>query len=214
VAEWKLLGNAIESVNGDNGALYGGAGWANSNYSGASFSSLALNGSSGYISANEEAPLEMTQQLSVSFWIYLDPTPQSGVDPRVVNKVYDWYVKLNGNMYPQFSANGMYAMANLPVPLHTWTHVVFTFNAGVLRAYVNGQPVSFAANTFTGGTVLPNNKYGVYLGADSSLGNFFSGNLSDVRMYNRVLTAADVQALYSFVTPAAMYSGVAPATIR
>jgi hypothetical protein len=214
VAEWKLLGNAIESANGDNGALHTGAGWANSTYSGASFSSLSLNGSSGYMSANEEVQLEMTKQLSVSFWMYVDPTPQSGVDPRVVNKVYDWYVKLNGNMYPQFSANNMYAMASYAVPLHTWTHVVFTFNSGAVQAYVNGQPVSFAANTFASGTVLPNNNYGLYLGADSSLGNFFSGNLSDVRIYNRVLSPVDVQALLSAVTPATLQSSpVAPATV-
>jgi len=202
VAEWKLQGNAIESVNGDNGALHGGAGWANSNYSGASFSSLALNGISGYMSANEEVQLEMTKQLSVSFWLYVDPTPRPGVDPRVVNKVSDWYVKLNGNMYPQFSANGMYAMASRAVPLHTWTHVAFTFNLGSVQAYVNGQPVTFAENTFTSGTVLPNYKYGLYFGADSSLGNFFSGGLCDVRVYNRVLSPTDVQELYSAVTPA------------
>ena len=195
-AEWKLLGGAIDSVHGDNGSLHGGASWVTGNLNGASLPLLSLDGVSGYVSANEESQLEMTNQLTVAFWMYPVASPTQDSAQRIVAKVYDWDVKMNG-VYPQFSAAGKYAMTSYAPPLNAWAHVVFTFNSGAVNAYVNGHSVSFAENTFTSGIILPTYQYGLYLGTDSSLSYFYSGRLSDVRIYNRVLSAADVSALYS-----------------
>jgi hypothetical protein len=145
----------------------------------------------------------MTQQLTVSFWLRAT-TSSSTTDPRIVAKAYDWDVKLNGGKYLQFSAGGKYAMLSSRFPLSTWTHVTFTFSGGSVKAYVNGQPAKFQANTFTTGITLPNNKFGLYFGTDSSVTAFMAGALSDVRIYNRALSAADVAALYSSVTPATL----------
>lgn len=202
VGEWKLNGTATDSANGDNGALQGGASWSTSTYNGTSFSDLLLDGSSGFVSAGETANLEMTNQLTVSFWARPSQIP-STVDPRIVAKVYDWDVKLNGSS-PQFSGAGAYAMTNYSLPAGVWTHIVFTYSSGTVNAYVNGQPVSFQANTFTSGMTLPTDPYGLYIGTDSSITQFYPGELADVRVYNRALGASDVWALYSSVTPASL----------
>jgi len=155
-----------------------------------------MNGYSSYISVAESSSLEPLQQMTVSMWV--NPSATSGIDPRIISKRYSWDVKLNGaNRFPQFSAGGQYFTANYSLPLNQWRHVVFTFAGGIVTAYVNGQPVSASANSFTVGTVLPLQMYGLYLGTDSDRGSFYGGLMDDVRIYGRALSAADANALYS-----------------
>jgi len=134
--------------------------------------------------------------MTVAMW--LNSGIYNGTDPRIVAKLYDWDVKLNGsNRYPQFSSGGKYAMLNQSLPMGSWQHVVFTFSSGVVKGYVNGQPVALSQNTFTGSETLPTNQYGLFLGTAGDNTSYFGGFLDDIRVYNRDLTASDVAALYS-----------------
>lgn len=195
-AEWKLWGNPLDWIPGGNGSLHGGAGWLDGVLNGASIRFLSLDGTSGYMSAPDTPNIEMTKQLTVAFWVYASPSPNGDTSERLVSKVYDWDIKLNGS-HPQFSGCGEYAVMNYSLPLYTWTHIAFTYSSGAVTAYINGKPVSLSANTFTSGTALPSNQYGLYIGTDSSQSAFFAGNMSDVRLYNRPLGSADISALYA-----------------
>jgi hypothetical protein len=196
-AQWKFnegSGNyAYDSSGHVNTASLYNSTWTTSTYGNA----ISFGGTNSYGRVAESASLEMTSQLTISFW--LNPSSNPNTDPRVISKLYDWDVKLNGsNRYPQLSAGGRYAMLNYSLPANTWHHVVFTFSTGVVKGYVDGAQVPLAANTFTGTGALPNNAYGLYLATyDSTLANAYKGNLNDVRLYNRALSATDVAALYS-----------------
>jgi hypothetical protein len=155
-----------------------------------------LNGTSSNMSVPDKPGIDLTTTMSVSMWVNSDI--HSGSDPRLIAKRYSWDVKLNGsNRYPQLSANGKYALLNYSLPTGKWQHLVFTFSSGVLTAYVNGQPVSFLANTFTPGDLLPQQLYGLVVGADADNTTYFNGYLDDIRVYSRVLSAAEVSTMYS-----------------
>jgi hypothetical protein len=200
-AQWKLnegSGNyAYDSSGNVNTATLYNPTWTTSTYG----NTVSFGGTTSYGSVAESASLEMTNQLTVSFWV--NPSSNANTDPRVISKLYDWDVKLNGsNRYPQLSAGGQYAMLNYSLPVNTWHHVVFTFSTGVVTGYVDGAQVPLAANTFTGTGTLPNNAYGLYLATyDSSLANGYKGYMNDVRLYSRALSATDVAALYSALQP-------------
>ena len=200
-AQWKLNeggGNyAYDSSGNVNTAILHDPAWTTSTYG----NTVSFNGTTGYGSVAESASLEITSQLTVSFWV--NPSSNNNTDPRVISKLYDWDVKLNGsNRYPQLSAGGQYAMLNYSLPVNAWHHVVFTFSNGVVTGYVDGAQVPLAANTFTGGGTLPNNAFGLYLATyDSSLANAYKGYMNDVRLYSRALSATDVAALYSALQP-------------
>ena len=194
-ARWKFTEGsgsyAYDSSGNGNTATLHSPTWWTSNYGMTAW----FSGSRSYGSVNESASLKMTNELTVAFW--LRPSTNSNTDPRVISKMYDWDVKLNGsNRYPQFSVGGQYATLSYALPLITWHHVVFTFSNGVVKGYVDGVQVPFSANTFTA-TSLPNWAYGLYLATyDSSLSNPYIGSLDDVRLYNRALSSTDVAALY------------------
>jgi hypothetical protein len=189
--EGRGTSTADASGNGNTGTL-NNATWATGSYG----TSIALSGSNSYVSVKESSSIESGKQLTVAFWMYA--TTNSSVDPRVMAKLYSWDVKLNGsNRYPQFSSGGKYAALKTPMPLNTWEHVVFTFSSGILKGYINGVPVAFSTNTFTGSETLPLQMYGLFIGTDPSKTASFKGNVDDVRLYNRVLSDADVLALYA-----------------
>jgi len=182
---------ADSSGNGNTGTLKN-VSWASNVCSGC----ISLNGSSSYVSFNESTSLESTDLLTVSMW--LRASSNGNVDPRPISKLYSWDVKLNGSSRsPQFSAGGMYGKLNSTLSLNQWQQVVFTFSSGVLKGYVNGMPVAFAANTFTAGSKLPLQMYGLFLGSDASKTAFYKGYMDDVRIYNRVLTDAEIATLYA-----------------
>jgi len=190
-ADTKGTTTADTSGNGNNGTLVNYS-WKRMNCSGC----LSFNGSNNYVSVNESATLEQTQQMTVSMWV--SPNASSSTDPRMISKRYSWDLKMNGGgHFPQFSAGSKYMMLNYSLALGVWQHVVFTFSGGVVKGYVNGQPIAANANTFVAGDAIPLQMYGLYLGADSSVANFYSGSLDEVRIYNRALGDADVAALYS-----------------
>jgi hypothetical protein len=193
---WKFTedwgNNAYDSSGNGNTATLFSPTWWTSNYGVTNW----FSGNWSYGSVAESSSLEMRNQLTVAFWTR--PSVNAGRDARVISKLYDWEVKLNGTRrYPQFSAGGQYAILNYSLPLITWHHVVFTFSNGVVTGYVDGTPVPFSLNTFTT-TSLLQWAYGLYIAAyDSNFSNPYIGSLDDLRIYNRALSAAEVSALYS-----------------
>jgi hypothetical protein len=74
-----------------------------------------------------------------------------------------------------------------------WQHAVGVYSQGNVKIYLNGQ---LDATGSLGST--PINSLDVYIGgAHGWAGAFFYGKIDDVRIYNRALSASEVQALYN-----------------
>ena len=65
-----------------------------------------------------------------------------------------------------------------------------TYDRTTLRLYVNGVQVSSAA--YTGGIATSANP--LQIGGDSTYGQYFQGLIDEVRVYNRALSQAEIQA--------------------
>jgi len=91
-----------------------------------------------------------------------------------------------------------------------WYHVIVTYKAGEMNFYINGDLVKSWTDTpnppitlstpvnITIGQDLPTNKYLVVDGDfQVAWGGFFTGDIDDVMFYNIVLTAPQVQSIYT-----------------
>jgi len=82
------------------------------------------------------------------------------------------------------------------VPTGTWTHVALTRSSGQLRAYING--VQDSVSGFDGATYSFSN-CPLLIGVDSdsgctgSLNGYFKGTIDEVRIFNRALSATEIQ---------------------
>lgn len=85
---------------------------------------------------------------------------------------------------------------------NTWHHVVLTYTASSLIFYVDGVQVSSVTVAPQLNTSAAN---GLRMGVNALPANdeYFGGLLDEVRIYNRVLTPADVAELYAYNAPQA-----------
>jgi hypothetical protein len=81
------------------------------------------------------------------------------------------------------------AAGSAQLPLNVWTHLAVTYDGAALRLYVNGTQV---ASTPVSGPI-PVSAGVLRLGGNSIWGEWFQGQLDDVRLYNRALTPAELQ---------------------
>src|SRR5204863_1499266 len=73
--------------------------------------------------------------------------------------------------------------------LNTWSHLATTYDGANLRIYVNGTQVATKAIT---GNLLTSTGV-LRIGGNSVWGEYFSGLIDELRVYNRALTATELQ---------------------
>ena len=93
----------------------------------------------------------------------------------------------------------------------SWSHVAATRQGSLITIYINGSP---DPTTYTDGTSLDFGSCSLVLGADvdnaasnctSSVGNYTDGRMDELRIYNRALTPAEIQKLYTWAPNPIMY---------
>lgn len=123
------------------------------------------------------------------------------------------------NQYLFLAPNGRFAIKNggaeqtldiSPLPVGEWVHVAVTLGANSGKLYVNGALASTAAITITPANFNPTLNY---LGKSQYPADpLFNGTIDDFRIYNRVLSAAEVAAL-AMPNFGIASGGIVPATI-
>ncbi len=73
---------------------------------------------------------------------------------------------------------------------NVWTHLAATYDGAAIRLYVNG---ALSGSTTATGS-MPASTGPFRIGGNAIWDEFFSGQLDDLRLYNRALSATEVQA--------------------
>ena len=80
-----------------------------------------------------------------------------------------------------------------PVPIGTLTHVAGVYNGTTLAVYINGV---LSAENATWAASIPVNVRSLRIGADSSGSTLFNGVIDEPRVFNRALSAAEIDQLF------------------
>ena len=163
--------------------------------------SLEFDGSTDWVTVAANNAVNFTATMTVEAWIY--PTEAAGWRSVVFKEAPGEIRDHNYGLYSAFGAEGpgghvllegfadnIKAHASAAIVLNRWTHVATTYDGSVLRAYVDGVERSAVAAT---GPI--NMSPGVLrLGGNSMYGDFFKGQIDEVRLYNRALSPAEIGA--------------------
>ena len=137
---------------------------------------------------------DLTTGMTLEAWV----NPTSGTGWRTVllketpgGLAYALYSANNGIAPGGFvhTSGGLGLNGTAAVPLNTWTHLAVTYDGTTLRMFVNGVQVS-------SGTVDRRGDHGtgaLRIGGNSVWGEYFKGLIDEVRIYNRALTASEIQ---------------------
>ena len=140
-------------------------------------------------------PSAATGQLTVALWAKWDGASdqwQGLIGKRDAWAANDmmWHVEVNrDNGTIGFARTDVYPdSGGAKLPIGTWTHVAVTFDGTTARFYLNG--VQTGSGSFSFGL---DTQAALHFGSDDpNGGNAFNGALDEIRIYDQVLTGAEL----------------------
>jgi fibronectin type 3 domain-containing protein len=181
---------ADQSGNGNTGSLSNTLWAAGGKYNGA----LSFNGTNARVNINDSASLRLSSGMTFEAW----------VKPININ---DWRTVVFKER-PGYYAAALYASTDTlkpsahvftnsdheirgpaSVPTGVWTHLAATYNGSTLLLYANGTQVASQAATSN----IAANNTPLRIGGNAIWTEYFNGLIDEVRVYNRALTAAEIQ---------------------
>ena len=173
-----------------------GAEWAPGKYGGG----LRFDGKEGCVSVPDSLALRLGEEFTLESWV--KPEGELFHDPAI-------YKEVSGENFPSYAlgvgltiptrpegqigteAKGHAdAVAPSALEANVWSDLALTYDGAKLRLYVNGElakemPVE-KTNSAGPGTLK--------IGCATTAGDYFKGRIDEVRIYNRALAKAEVQA--------------------
>ena len=169
--------------------------------------SFYFDGSNDYVGVPHDASLQITGNLSVSLWFYIDAFTtgnhiieyRASGESEATNYLYSWLINSDGSAtYGHEYGAGQDEWRNYNPGLNTgeWYHLAMVrdVNLNEYNIYLNGEESdtwSFV-NDPSGGS-----SGSLRIGADTITGKYHDGRIDEVGIWDRVLTFDEVSDLYN-----------------
>jgi hypothetical protein len=186
MAYWKMDGSSADALGVRNGTDTAISYSSSKINSGANF-----NGSTSRINFTA---IPLTVSWTMSAWCYFASSPPpSGASQVIFSK----YATVGGPLLARDGTSskitfhsGTGHFTNGTVPYDTWTHVAATYDGTTVRFYLNGalDPTSYALSAAWAVDCI---------GSDSFTGDFMYGQLDELGIWARTLSASEISALYN-----------------
>lgn len=160
---------------------------------------LAFDGSNDMVTVNDTPSLDLTNKMTLEAWVR--PTATSGW--RTILMKENGTNELSYGMYARESTNrpsgwlrvnptsgsSQSVGATPALATNTWSHMALTYDGSAMRLYVNGTlraSKNQTGNMYTSSSPLR-------FGGNAVWGEYFAGQLDEIRIYNRALSQPEIQ---------------------
>lgn len=139
--------------------------------------------------------LDFTTAGSWSYWVNLESDTDGVPMGKSRTGSQSYFIQNKVTTVERFSNSAEVAMdVTYTINTGTWYHMVWVYNAGTATLYVNGSSIGSASN----GTALTNSTADFRVGmVQKYASNYFDGLMDIVEVYDRVLTADEITAIYN-----------------
>lgn len=171
------------SGSGSNGLMVNGPTYNSSN-----LGSIVFDGVDDYVDCGNATTLQLASAVTLESWC--NPTSTSGLGNMIQknqNAGYRFRIQ-NGDLWAYSNGNSAVA-SGAQCTNGNWWHCVATFGSGGIICYVNGVQVASTGTAYTPSSVSAGN---LQIGCYAPASETFNGKISIARVYNRVLSAAEV----------------------
>jgi hypothetical protein len=218
VGYWAFNGSYVDSVS--NTAATG----VNTSFTGG-FKGQALQGSAnGYVISDLPTAIKNLKSFTIDYWINTPINSTGILAPIVISRTNEFWGALDmffengstavsGNLKVHFNGQSEVWFTNgfISNPWGSWLNIGLTYDAAssTFTLYQNGTKVASQTAAGLGNLVFPNTATKIIFGTEQfqttpSLGtaggaqgwaSYLTGQMDEVRIYNKALSASDLQAL-------------------
>src|SRR6266850_888276 len=180
-----------DSSGSNNTGTISGATWTPAGRFG---SALVFNGTSAVVTVPSAASLQLLTGMTLEAWVYPTVAP-AGWRAVLAKNTDRYYLMASSDQGNRPVVGGTWTAGNQNtvgpsvLAVNTWTHLAATFDGATVRLYVNGVQVASQAQT----TALTTSTGTLQIGGDAYTGENIAGRIDEVRIYNRALSAAEIQ---------------------
>jgi PKD repeat protein len=200
VAEYLFDGDAKDTSGNNNDGVVHGAVLIADRFQRAA-KAYYFNGKSSYIQVPNSPGLQLDKSLTIAAWvnIFSFTGPNSDI-AMLVSKAekelsYELFIH-NGNLVSALNEK-IWNGGSVYVPQKQWHHVAFTWDGSQIKYYLNGVQDPKIINF---DETLNVTTHDLYLGRSpfggAGFDEYLHGKLDDVRIYNRALSAAEIDLVY------------------
>ena len=158
---------------------------------------MSFDGTGDYVTVADSNSLDLTTGMTLQAWVR--PTVVSGWRTVIMKETanglaYALYAHDNAPRpagYINVAGTDLAAIGTAQLPLNTWTHLALTYDGTTLRLYVNSVQAGTRAQT----GAIATSSSPLRIGGNVPWGEYFTGQIDDVRLHNRALSAAEIQAM-------------------
>ncbi|MDQ0897847.1 LamG-like jellyroll fold domain-containing protein [Paenibacillus sp. V4I7] len=161
---------------------------------------ISLNGTDGYVMLPASHPMSAYNEITLATWVYWNGSSQW-------QRIFDFGNNTNQYMFltPKSGSNKLLfdikngsseqSVETAQLPANQWVHVAVTLGNGTAKLYVGGALKA----TKSGFTIKPSDlQPGTnYIGKSQFADPLFNGMIDEFRVYNRVLSDAEIGAVYN-----------------
>jgi hypothetical protein len=178
------------SGNGNDGSLGNGPTWTTGKIGGA----LSFDGVNDYVNLGNFGFFNNREVLSVSFWAKIISTPNAYNE--IITQTNLNAVSITSSRKVHFNSfQGSWDIgldSSTSIELNQWKFITTSRDSSSVYIFIDGN-LNSSTSSFTKSS---SNGYNTLIGAKGG-GNYLHGTLDDLRIYDRALSAAEVQALYN-----------------
>jgi len=172
------------------------------------------------IVSNSPSLVSMAQTHQLSYCVWINPASIPNGFPVLLSKGgnsqpgayggYEFTLNLNGDHDVLFLSGPFQAHAETQIintNLGQWVQIAFTIDldAQTMAFYINGQPVDVTIDSGTFADVNFDMPHNLYVGERDPAANGnranFDGSMREVMLFNRALSADEIQKIYSKTAP-------------
>ncbi|HOC53433.1 MAG TPA: LamG domain-containing protein [Candidatus Pacearchaeota archaeon] len=210
ISEWKLDNNTNDSWGTNNGTWNGSGGGSYTSPSWREYSEcvseecIAFDGTDDYISFGGLVNSNITNFMTVNFWIKDSNLSNNGIMGKWDwdgGDYRSWAISFQGNNFMEIIVsddgtwNNWKKISKTLTPSNTWINMVFVFNSGDMKFFMNGKEESVAP-TLTGTVTKIYSNNGAFEIGRAYYIKSFDGIMDDVNIYNQVTSLSQIQANY------------------
>jgi chitodextrinase len=188
----EATGDVVHDASGN--ANHGTVAGARFTSAGKNGGGLTFDGAGDLVTVPDAASLDLTTGMTLEAWVR--PTALGASWRTAVFKerrrgtVYSLYAHDGHTSVGQVDIGGEKNAVGPLLPVDAWTHIAVTYNGSSLRFFVNGAQTSSVGVSGR----IPKSSGPLRIGGNAVWTEWFAGTIDDVRVYNRALTAAELQA--------------------